>query len=257
MGLTTYGGAGDEYGATGDTYGPVADVIADPDFTDPDQFEPHATEGVDSIGNVWTLQDDAVLVATDPVIPLPPNIDLDNGGSRIDRFGYTLLDPDFNVLGTVDPIVTIDGRTVAPEVDTSIDGNTNRRLNNLHLLPEQAEPLDPRTVRVAPAWVDQDGTEYPLGIYRLLDATTVQFSGGDDIETTWGDESSAHHTPNTRSLSWGRGYPIADIIERAATLAPRCSHARSAGSDRQYAVVRCLPLGRQARRDAAGQMRRQ
>jgi hypothetical protein len=190
--------------------------IADPDFTDPDQFAPRATEGVDSDGNTWTLLGDAELVATDPRVYFPAQIDLTNGGSRMDRFAYTLYDPDLNVIGELNPIVTIDGRDVAPEVDTSIEGNTNRRLNSLRLIPTEATDIDPRTDRVGPSWVDQDGTYYPLGVFRLLDATTVEFSGGDDVETTWGDESAAHHTPNTRSLSWGRGYPIADIIGQIA-----------------------------------------
>jgi hypothetical protein len=147
---------------------------------------------------------------------MPAQIDLGNGGSRVDRFAYVLTDQDGNLAGMLNPVVTINGRDVAPEVDTSIQGNTNRRLNNLHLTPDQASGIDPRTNRVAPFWVDQDGTAYPLGVFRLLDATTVEFSGGDDIETTWGDESAAHHTPNTRSLSWGKDYPVADIITQIA-----------------------------------------
>jgi hypothetical protein len=191
-------------------------MTADPDFTDPDQFDAGATSGIDSYGNEWLILSPAYLVPNIPGPPVfPPQINLD-GGSRLDRFLYTLTDQDGNVLGELNPIVTIDGRDVAPEVDTSIQGNTNRRLNNLHLTPDQAENIDPRTDRIVPYWEDVDGTVYPLGTYRLLDATTVEFSGGGDIETTWGDESAAHHTPNTRSLSWGKDYPVANIITQIA-----------------------------------------
>lgn len=136
-------------------------------------------------------------------------------GSRLETFRYDLTDPDGNLTGELNPVVTDQGSNVAPAVRTSIRGQANRVLT-LEIVPDQAADLDPRLDRIAPYWVDTDGTAYPLGVYRILDVTASQFSGGDRIELTCGSEDSTHHTPNTRSLSWGQDTPVSEIIDQLA-----------------------------------------
>lgn len=176
------------FGLTGDTFGGAGDVFG--------------------------------FVATPTPTPspdFPPEIDL-LSGSRVDLFTYTIVDPSLNVLGELHPVVTIDGSPVAPRIRTSIQGNAYRVMSSFVLIPEEAETFDPRTMRVIPSWVDVDGTAYPLGVFRLIDTSVVQFSGGDHIESTLADESSVHHSPITRSVSWPRGFQVSDIIDQLAGM---------------------------------------
>lgn len=147
---------------------------------------------------------------------IPAQIDLPSG-SRLDTFRYDVLDIGLNLTGEIHPVVTEDGSAAAPRVRASIQGATNRVLDDVRLIPDEAT-LDPRVDRVRPNWVDVDGTAYPLGVYRLVDTSVVQFSGGDHIEATFADESSAHRSPTTRSLSWSRNAEVADIIDQLAGI---------------------------------------
>ena len=139
-----------------------------------------------------------------------PQIDLPSG-SRLEVVRYDLTDPDGNLLGELNPVIKPD----APAIRTSIGGQANRVLT-LRIIPEQAETLDPRLMRISPYWIDTDLTAYPLGVYRILDVTVAQFSGGDKIELTCGSEDSTHHTPITRSFTWGRDTPVSEIIPEIA-----------------------------------------
>ncbi len=123
-----------------------------------------------------------------------------------------------NVVGEVHPVVTTDGSDSSPRVRASIQGSSLRTLNNVVVTPDEATTIDPRSARIRPNWVDQDGTAYPLGVYRMVDAAAVQFSGGDHIETTWADESTVHHSPTTRAMSWPRGTYVTDIIDQLAGI---------------------------------------
>jgi hypothetical protein len=148
------------------------------------------------------------------VTVVAPQIDLP-GGSRADRFVYEVIDTSGNPAGEIHPAVTEDGSNSAPRVRTSIQGSTFRTFDNVRLVPDEAD-LNPRVDRVRPSWVDVDGVAYPLGVYRLIDLSVVQFSGGDHIEVTCADESSTHHSPTTRSLSWPKSFEVADIIDQLA-----------------------------------------
>lgn len=192
--------------------------VANPDFTDPSQFAPGADEGTDEVGNRWALTGNASLDAPDVFVPFPPAIDLDGLATRVDRFAYDLLDPSLNRIGELHPVVVIDGSNVAPQIRTSVQGNVARRLDSLTLLPTDAAAINARTDRIRPSWVDQDGTAYPLGVYRVVDATVVQFSGGDRVEMVGADESSSHRSRIPRSLSWARDTPGADMIDELAGL---------------------------------------
>lgn len=152
-----------------------------------------------------------------PTPDFPPEIDL-LSGSRVDLFTYTIVDPALNVLGELHPVATLDRSVVAPRIRTSIQGNAGRVMSSFVLIAEEAESFDPRTMRVLPSWVDVDGTPYPLGVFRLVDTSVVQFSGGDHIESTLADESAVHHTPTTRAVSWPRGFQVADIITQLAGI---------------------------------------
>lgn len=145
-----------------------------------------------------------------------PSVDL-LPGSRVDLFTYTITDSGLNPSGEVHPVVTEDGGTAAPRIRSSIQGNALRVLDGVQLIPDEAT-LDPRVDRLAPSWVDTDGTPYPLGVYRLVDASVVQFSGGDHIDASFADESSVHHSPTTRAMSWPKGYECAAIIDQLAGI---------------------------------------
>jgi hypothetical protein len=173
------------FGATGETFGETGDVFG---------FEATPTP--------------------EPTPAFPAEIDL-VGGSRVDRFVYELLDSSLNVIGEINPVVTINGSVVAPRIRTSIQGQANRVMSSLVLIPEQAT-IDPRTQRIRPNWADVDGTLYPLGVYRIVDVSVVQFSGGDHIETTCASEDAVHHSPTTVGLSWPAGTQVADIITELA-----------------------------------------
>lgn len=148
--------------------------------------------------------------------PIPPQIDLPSG-SRLETFGYMVLDPSLNVIGEINPVVVENNSTAAPRIRASIQGSSYRVLDGVQLIPEQAD-LNPRTDRIAPTWVDVNGDVYPLGVYRLVDLSTVQFSGGDHIEVTGADESAVHHTKTTRALSWPRSFEVAEIIPQLAGI---------------------------------------
>ncbi len=180
MPLQYYGAPGDAYGAVGDVWGETPSPPAPPP----------------------------------PYTPIP-EIDL-TGGSRVDLFRYDLLDSSLNLVGGINPVVTIDGSVCAPSIRASIQGNAYRVMDSLVLTPEDATRIDPRLNRIRPNWVDVNGDVYPLGVYRVVDTSVIQFSGGDHIEATCADESAVHHSPTTRSLTWTRDTLVADIIDQLA-----------------------------------------
>lgn len=122
-----------------------------------------------------------------------------HGPSRTVGFRLDVLDRHFAKIGELHP--------VAPgiQVENNINRDVKRTLSGLTIPRLEAVGIDYFANRLRPMWLAGDGSEWPLGVFLISDASTVRHSWGTSAELSLVDQGLILSQAIDRSVSFGPG----------------------------------------------------
>lgn len=137
-------------------------------------------------------------------------LELTDRSRRVDRFRWDVLDATLTGIGSLNPVAG------AP-MQATTEGNVNRTVRGLEIAPGDVADLDPARDRLRPVYTDLEGTDWPLGVYRVASAETKDHAASGTLPTfDLADDSLRFATNTYRRQTWPRGYPVADALEEWA-----------------------------------------
>ena len=130
------------------------------------------------------------------------------GPSRSHGWRLDVLDTHLARVGELHPIEP------GIVVENNINRDVKRTLGGLVIARTEATSLNYFSNRLRPVWLEGDGTEYPLGVFLIVDASTVRHSWGTSAELQLVDQGLILTMLLDRSVSFPSGTPV-----RSAMLA--------------------------------------
>lgn len=133
--------------------------------------------------------------------------------SRVEGFRLDVLDRDLARIGTLGaaaPGVT---------VENNINRQVKRTVSGLVVPRAESVSLDYFAHRVRPVWLASDGTEWPLGVFLISDASTVRHSWGTSAELQLVDQGLILSQALDRSVSFGAGTTVRSAMAAVLDMA--------------------------------------
>lgn len=130
------------------------------------------------------------------------------GPSRSHGWRFDVLDTHLVRVGELHPIEP------GVSVENNINRDVKRTCEGLVIARTEAVSLNYFSNRLRPMWLEGDGTEYPMGVFLVADASTVRHSWGTTAELQLVDQGLILTMLLDRSISFPRDTPV-----RSAMLA--------------------------------------
>jgi hypothetical protein len=143
-----------------------------------------------------------------PGIGTPGLLTMSRGPSRTTGFRIDVLDRNLVTVGELHPIEP------GISVENNISRDVKRTLSGFVIPRPEAVSLNYFANRARPVWLASDGSEWPLGVFLIADASTVRHSWGTTAELSLVDQGLILSQFLDRSVSFGAGTPV-----RSAMLA--------------------------------------
>ncbi len=101
-------------------------------------------------------------------------------------------------------------------VENNINRSVKRTMDGLAIARTEAVSLNYFSDRARPMWLLEDGTEYPLGVFLISDASTSRHSWGTSAELTFADQGLILQQLVDRSVGYPPGTSIRDAMLQVA-----------------------------------------
>lgn len=131
-------------------------------------------------------------------------LDLRGIGQRQDWFRFDVLDATLTRLGMVEP----DGN---PTISVDTTRATMRSMGGFTLPPDQGADFTESGVFIQPVFVLENGAEFPLGVFRFVDARRIRTNLGVAFEGSMGDQTVVVDVQSTTTF----GIPTGGSYEAA------------------------------------------
>lgn len=138
-------------------------------------------------------------------------LDLDGVAQRFDQYRFDLHALSGEKLGELDPDV---GQPPVVTCDTS--ARLGRTLTSLHLPASDVTHIDPLSMSVRPYMVLQNGSQYPLGVYRWADLNEDRQPWGTERASSLVDQTVILDQQMTGAFSRGVGVNVILAARRLA-----------------------------------------
>jgi hypothetical protein len=130
------------------------------------------------------------------------------GPSRTHSWRIDVLDAHLLRVGELHPVEP------GIVVENNINRDVKRTCSGLVLPKAEAVSLNYFANRLRPVWIEPVGTEYPMGVFVISDASTIRHSWGTSAELSLVDQGLILSMALDRSISFPTGTPV-----RSAMLA--------------------------------------
>lgn len=191
-------------------------IFASPDFTRAvDDGSPAGTLFTDEQANAWTTAGTAQWV----LASVPPSarrwsgsrqLDLPAGmGQRFETIRWDVLTADLQYAFTCTQ-VNRDGQI--PSVRFDANAEINRTISRMWFGPDDTAQINPLSHLLAPRWVLDDGTTFPMGVFHFSNLPLASHSWGDVYMPSLADSSTILRAGRRGTYS----IPVGKLLTTAA-----------------------------------------
>lgn len=157
---------------------------------------------------------------------------------RRDRWRWDLINLQGDKIGELHP-----SRTRPPTIRSDTGGRLGRTLTSFHLPAADRTEIDYVAHGVRPYLITEDGTEWPLGVYRWADPATDVHSYGTNREASLVDRMTILDQQVTKAYSWKAGTQITPVLAKVlGEVLPATQYQITASPEVLYGPL-AFPIG--------------